>query len=190
MADEEKIKLFEHTTEQISCTKIPVDGNLAKEREKIEESYKNLENELKNLNSQAFNPIMDKGLDQLIDNLDSKKAPGLDKISNKLLKHVYVSIKPFLLKLFNNSLEHRCYPENFKIALVTMLHKAGKPKNKTLSYRPLSLTSCVGKTLEKLLTNRIKKWAGNNNIFNLQQNGFRKNRSTNDNLFKITQSIR
>ena len=89
VTDEEKIKLFENTMEQIFCTEIPVDGNLAKEREKIEESYENLENELKNLNSQAFNPIMDKELDQLIDKLDSEKAPGLEKISNKVLKYVY-----------------------------------------------------------------------------------------------------
>ena len=89
VTDEEKIKLLESTMEQIFCTKIPVDGNLAKERGKIEESYKNLENELKNLNSQAFNPIMDKELDQLIDKLDSEKAPGLEKISNKVLKYVY-----------------------------------------------------------------------------------------------------
>ena len=71
-----------------------------------------------------------------------------------------------------------------------MLHKTGKPKNKALSYRPLSITSCIGKILEKLLTNRIKSWAENNNIFNLQQNGFRKNRYTNDNLFKLSQSMR
>ena len=71
-----------------------------------------------------------------------------------------------------------------------MLHKTGKPKNKALSYRPLSITSCIGKILEKLLTNRIKSWAENNNIFNLQQNGFRKNRYTNDDLFKLSQSMR
>ena len=59
-----------------------------------------------------------------------------------------------------------------------------------LSYRPLSLTSCIGRILEKLLTNRIKKWAENNNILNLQQNGFRKNRNANDNLFKTIQLIR
>ena len=71
-----------------------------------------------------------------------------------------------------------------------MLHKTGKPKNKALSYRPLSITSCIGKILEKLLTNRIKSWAENNNIFNLQQNGFRKNKYTNDDLFKLSQSMR
>ena len=100
----------------------------------------------------------------MIDNLYSKKASRLDKTPNKLLKYVYVSIKTFLLKLFNNSLEHRCYPESFKIALVTMLHKTGKPKNKAPSYRPLSLTSYIGKISEKLLTNRTEKWAENNKL--------------------------
>ena len=103
MTDEEKLKLFENTVEQIFCIEIPVDSNLEEEREKIGETYKNLKNELKNLNSQAFNPITDIELDQLINNLYSKKASRLDKTSNKLLKYVYVSIKTFLLKLFNNS---------------------------------------------------------------------------------------
>ena len=39
-------------------------------------------------------------------------------------------------------------------------------------------------------TKRIKIWAENHSIFNLQQNGFRKKRCRNDNLFKVTQSIR
>ena len=90
----------------------------------------------------------------------------------------------------NSSLEYGCYPGSFKIALITMLHKTGKRKKKALSHRPLSLTSCMGKILEKLLTNRIKSWAENHNIFNLQQNDFRKNRCMNDNLFKPTQSVR
>ena len=107
------------------------DNSLRKERRKFEESYRNLKNELKNLSSHALNPIPETELDKLIDNLDSKKVPGLDKISNKLIKYVYVSIKPFL-KFFNNSLEHGCYPESFKIALVIMLHKTGKPKNKAV----------------------------------------------------------
>ena len=70
MTDEKKIKLFENTVEQTFCTEIPVDGNLVKERGKIDESYKNLENKLKNLNSQSFNPITDIELDQLTDKLD------------------------------------------------------------------------------------------------------------------------
>ena len=40
------------------------------------------------------------------------------------------------------------------------------------------------------VTNRVKEWCVNNNIINKQQNGFRSERSTNDNLFKPTQSLK
>ena len=71
-----------------------------------------------------------------------------------------------------------------------MLHKPGKPKLKITSYRPLSLTHCLGKILEKILTNRVKDWCNENDIINKQQNGFRSKRNTNDNLFKLTQSLK
>ena len=71
-----------------------------------------------------------------------------------------------------------------------MLHKPGKPKSEITSYRPLSLTSCLGKILEKIITNRVKDWCNENDIINKQQNGFRSKRNTNDNLFKLTQSLK
>ena len=36
-----------------------------------------------------------------------------------------------------------------------MLHKAGKPEDLAGSYRPLSLTSCVGKRLEKAVAEAL-----------------------------------
>ena len=71
-----------------------------------------------------------------------------------------------------------------------MLHKPGKPKSEITSYHPFSLTSCLGKILEKNITNRVKDWCNKNNIINKQQNGFRTKRSTNDNPFKLTQSLK
>ena len=71
-----------------------------------------------------------------------------------------------------------------------MLHKPGKPKSEITSYQPLSLTSCLGKILEKIITNRVKDWCNENDIINKQQNGFRSKRNTNDNLFKLTQSLK
>ena len=112
--------------------------------------------------------------------LDIKKACGEDKITNKLIKLTYDSTKDFILKLFNSSLYHRYYPKVFKKSQITMLHKPGKPKLEITSYRPLSLTSCLGKILEKIITNRVKDWCNENDIINKQQNGFRSKRSTND----------
>ena len=69
-----------------------------------------------------------------------------------------------------------------------MSHKLGKPKSE-ITYRPLSLTSCLGKILEKIIPNRVKDWCNQNDITNKQQNGFRSKTNTNDNLLKLTQSL-
>ena len=53
-----------------------------------------------------------------------------------------------------------------------MLHKASKPK--VGSYRPLSLTSCLVKLLEKTVTENLSNWAESNDKFNRQQNTFKK----------------
>ena len=70
-----------------------------------------------------------------------------------------------------------------------MLHKLGKPKYEVISYRMLSLTICVDKILENI-RNRVKDSYSNNNIKNKQQNGFRSKRSTDDNLFQLTQPLK
>ena len=71
-----------------------------------------------------------------------------------------------------------------------MLHKAGKREDLVESYRPLSLTSCLGKLLEKAVADNLSNWAESNKKLNKQQNGFRKNRSTNDNLFKLFEKVK
>ena len=71
-----------------------------------------------------------------------------------------------------------------------MLHKPGKPKSEKKSYLPLSLTSYLGKIREKIITNRVKDWCNENDIVNKKQSGFRSKRNTNDNLFKLTQSLK
>ena len=129
-------------------------------------------------------------LTNIINKLDIEKACGEDKITNKLIKVTYNSTKDFLFKLFNTSFYHGYYPKVFKKSQITMLHKPGKPKSEKKSYRPLSLTSYLGKILEKIITNRVKDWCNENDIINKQQNGFRSKRNTNDNLFKLTQSLK
>ena len=71
-----------------------------------------------------------------------------------------------------------------------MLHKASKREDLIGSYRPLSLTSCLGKLLEKAVADNLSNWAEANKKFNKQQNGFRKNRSINDILFKLFETVK
>ena len=71
-----------------------------------------------------------------------------------------------------------------------MIFKENKPVNNPGSYRPISLTSCLGKILEKIITERLYKWCEDRNIINKEQSGFRSGHSTNEQLFNITQYIK
>ena len=70
-----------------------------------------------------------------------------------------------------------------------LLDKASKPENLVRSYGPLSLPSCLDKLFENAVADNLGNWAESNKNFNKQQNGFRKNRCTNDNLLKLFETI-
>ena len=44
--------------------------------------------------------------------------------------------------------------------------------------------------MEKAVAGNLSNWAESNKKFNKQQNGFRKNRSTNANLFKLIETVK
>ena len=126
----------------------------------------------------------------IVNKLDTKIACGEDRITNKLINLTYDSTKHFILKLFNSSLYHGYYPKVFKKSQITMLHIPGKTKSEITSYRPLSLTSFLGKILKKFIRSRVKDCCNKIDIINIQQNGFRSKRNTSYNLFKLTQSLK
>ena len=152
------------------------------------------QNKTKFISLQKVNNLQEiikvKEIERIIKNLDISKAPDLEKINNKLLKKRKDSLSPYLQYFFNLCLNYGIYPLIFKIAKIIMLHKPGKPSDLPSSYRPLSLTSCLGKILEKWVADHLSDWAEKENKFSPQQNGFRKNRNTNDNLFKLVQTIK
>ena len=71
----------------------------------------------------------------------------------------------------------------WKIAKITMIPK--KDQNKTLpgNYRPISVTSCLGKLFERLVAQRLYSFHENNNLLSIYQSGIRALRCTLDNIF-------
>ena len=55
-----------------------------------------------------------------------------------------------------------------------MIHVAGRPEDLVVGYRLLSLTSCLGKRLEKAVAYNLRNWAESKNKFNKQGIVFRK----------------
>jgi hypothetical protein len=80
----------------------------------------------------------------IISILDSNKATGPDKISNKMIISIKNEIAKPLCLLFNKSLRLKKYPRSWKIAHVIPLFKNGD-KSLPSNYRPVSLLYCVSK---------------------------------------------
>ena len=61
--------------------------------------------------------------------------------------------------------------------------------NNPSDYRPISLTSCIGKVIERLIASRLCSFLEKKNILIKQQSGFRKSRRASDNLVGLSQII-
>jgi retron-type reverse transcriptase len=58
-----------------------------------------------------------------------------------------------------------------------------------LNYRPISLVSCIGKVVERIINARLMRFLEAFNLISKMQSGFRKGRSTKDNLLFLTQKV-
>ena len=68
-------------------------------------------------------------------------------------------------------------------AIVIPIQKPGKYNTDPNNYRPIALTSCIYKTMEMMINKRLVWFLKTINILTNIQCGFRKNRSTVDQLF-------
>lgn len=126
-------------------------------------------------------------LNSIIKNIRGKGAPGPDRITNKVIKELPCSIISILVKIFNASIKFSHIPSKWKNADVSMIKKPEKDPKHVDSYRPISLLNTLSKLLERVIDSRLQNWITNNNIITTWQCGFRKNRSTRDHLFRLTQ---
>lgn len=125
-----------------------------------------------------------------INELNPKKAPGIDKISNKMLLELPSIALRIILFIFNAILRLEYYPIEWKTSLVTMIPKPGKDNTKVESYRPISLLSNMSKLFERLLMNILTPAVNQNNSIPDHQFGFRKKHSTIEQVHRLVSVIR
>ena len=91
----------------------------------------------------------------VLDMLPARKAAGEDAISNAALKCLPAAWITALTTCFNDILSNPAalIPARWKSSVVCLLQKKTQPS--PLDYRPITLLSCVAKTLETILLNRL-----------------------------------
>ena len=86
-------------------------------------------------------------------------SPGADNITVKLLQAVWSIIGGHVCRLYQGCLSVGHHPRAFREAEVVMIPKPGK-RNLSCprAWRPISLLSCLGKGLERMIARRLA-WA-------------------------------
>ena len=117
-------------------------------------------------------------------------SEGPDRVNNDMLMHLPECAMDILLAIFNRLWESGEFPAVWREAVVVPLLKPGKSGSDPLHYRPISLTSCLCKLMERLVNVRLVWFLESNSILTEAQCGFRRNRSTVDHLITLDTVIR
>lgn len=131
-------------------------------------------------------------LDELeteISQLENGKAPGPDKIDNRLIKALPSVALEYLLLIYNGMLRYGYFPKAWKHATVSMIPKPGKNTADASSYRPISLLSGLSKIFERLLLTRLLNVDEFANAVPSHQFGFRREHGTEQQLARVSQFI-
>ena len=102
---------------------------------------------------------------------------GIDNINTNILLGTYKSILHHLTFFFNLCLKNAVFPNNLKVAVITLLFK-GENRDMFSNYRPISLLPIFSKVLEKILYEELLSFLENHKILNPLQFGFRRKHST------------
>ena len=116
-------------------------------------------------------------------------SPGDDEISYAMIKNMPKSSLSAILKLFNEVWKSGVVPTTWKHSIVVPILKPNKESSQTASYRPISLTSTLCKLNERIVANRLSWFIESNRLFNRDQSGFRKSRSTIDHILRLQSDV-
>ena len=127
-------------------------------------------------------------ISELIAGLKTNKAHGPDDISVNMIKlcgdHLLVPLKI----IFDNILETGTFPDQWKEANVTPVHKK-KDKQLITNYRPISLLPILAKVFEKIIFKNLYNYLISNNLITKNQSGFRPGDSASNQLISLVNEI-
>jgi hypothetical protein len=103
-------------------------------------------------------------------------APGIDGVTNLMLKNCEDLISPHLCFLFQAIMDERSFPSEWRQALVIPIHKKG-PLDQPKNFRPISLTSVICKVCESIVRDVLVEHVIENSLFAPSQYGFVKGKS-------------
>lgn len=109
----------------------------------------------------------------LFKTIDIKKATGNDKLSVRILRLALPYTHNIITDIINTAIAEGTFPAQWKIAIVTPLHKDGD-HNTLTNYRPISVLPILSKIYEKHILSTLHTHLHKHKLINDSQSGFRK----------------
>ena len=124
----------------------------------------------------------------LLQKVHPTKSAGDDKMHPRILQECAVQLSQPLQIIFQKSLDTGIFPDAWKTATVTPIHKS-EERDLSENYRPISITSQVGKILEKIVRKGMMKHIIDCDYLSPHQHGFCERRSCMTNLLEALDDI-
>jgi hypothetical protein len=121
----------------------------------------------------------------IIKGLKNPKAPGIDRVNNRLIKKLPSRAIKMIVNITNACIRQSYFPSQWKLAKVVPIPKPCKDLSSPSSYRPISLLCSLSKIIERVILSRINAHLDDNNIIPPEQYGFRQKFSTTRQLVRI-----
>ena len=124
--------------------------NRLKKNSNASEIFKKLRDAYPSVPSWDLSHCTEEQVEKYIKNLKNTMSTGPDQISNRLLKATSDFILSPLTKIINLSIDSGIFPKIWKETKISPIHKSGS-KTSIKNYRPIALTSTLGKVLEGMI---------------------------------------
>ena len=119
----------------------------------------------------------------------NKIIRGHDNNLVRYLKSIAEYISSPMVHIINTQTDQEIFSKQWKISRVCPIPKTDNPTS-IKDYRPISVLSVLSKVYERVILNQIWSFKETQNLYNINQSGFRKGHSTNTLLFKLRDDIR
>ena len=106
-----------------------------------------------------------------IEQLSLCSGPGPDGVSAILLKKAKISNALMLQNIFQHSLDNSEVPDILRLGFICPILKPNSNRGRAASWRPVSLTSHVIKTFERVIRRQLVNYLESNNLMDQDQHG-------------------
>ncbi|KAL2088359.1 hypothetical protein ACEWY4_015258 [Coilia grayii] len=188
VSDKEKAEIMVGTLNKVHST----DNLSQEERRSREETMRRFGNVIQKKEKQVDTYNVPFTMLELRNALEScrNSAPGKDEICYSMLSHLSDNGLLTVLNLFNRVWEEGRLPAGWKEAVIVPIKKPGKDASNPANYRPIALTSPLGKLMERLVSGRLMYFVEEKGLLARCQSGFRKGRNTIDSVVCLEHEIR